>query len=75
MNKTLAFDDIVLAKKKYRDKHTNFVGYAVAKSYIHNYQEPIIRLQGSLPFTPALSTGAIPVYDFWLSSLEEVEIE
>ena len=74
MNKTLAFDDIVLAKK-YRDKHTNFVGYAVAKSYLHNYQEPIVRLQGSLPFTPALSTGAIPVYDFWLSSLEEVEIE
>lgn len=30
MNKTLAFDDIVLAKK-YRDKQTNFVGYAVLK--------------------------------------------
>lgn len=70
----LTFDEIVLGKK-YRDKDSNFVGYALAKSYVYNYIEPMVRLQGSLVFTPTLSTTTIPVYDIWLSSLEEVETE
>ena len=68
----LTFEDIILGKK-YRDKATNFAGIALSKSCVYNYPEPVVRLQGSLVFTPTLSINTIPVYDIWLSSLEEVE--
>lgn len=70
----LTFEDIILGKL-YRDKESNFTGIAVMKSYGLNYIHPIVKLHGAVSLEKIPSIHAIPVYDVWLSDLEEVETE